>query len=88
MSTYYNIYAINGRTGRITARTGAPDYDTAIHYACGLSIGAKAFQKSAFTAIYEAGGKLVHTCDYFSDYKPVSGTEAGLMEAANRIPTL
>lgn len=49
-----------------------------------ISIGARAFQKSAFTAIYEAGGKLVHTCDYFSDYKPVSGTEAGLMEAANR----
>ena len=84
MTTYYNIYAVNGRTGKIIALTGAPDYTTALHYACGLSIGARAFQKSAFTAIYEAGGKLVHTCDYFSDYKPVSGTEAGLMEAANQ----
>lgn len=84
MATYYNIYAINGRTGRITARTGAPDYDTAIHYACGLSIGARAFQKSAFTAIYEAGGKLVYTCDYSSGCTPLHGTEAGLMEATNR----
>lgn len=79
MSTYYNIYAINGRTGRITARTGAPDYTTALHYACGLSIGARAFQKSAFVAIYEAGGRLVHTCDYFNGCQPVSGTESELL---------
>lgn len=84
MSTYYNIYAINGRTGRIIAQAGAPDYTTALHYACGLSIGAMAFQKSAFAAIYEAGGKLIHTCDYLNSYKPVSGTEAELIEAANR----
>lgn len=80
MSTYYNIYAVNGRTGKIIARTGAPDKDTAILIASGLSIGAKAFQKSAFTAVYEAGGRLIHTCNYLNGYMPLSGTEAGLLK--------
>ena len=58
MATYYNIYAVNGRTGKIIARTGAPAKDMAFHIATGVAIGAHAFRKNAFVVVYEQGGDL------------------------------
>lgn len=81
MTTYYNIYAVNGRTGKIIARTGAPDESTAILIACGLSTGARAFQKTAFTIVYGEGGELLHTCDHCKDCIPVFRTEAEFLAA-------
>lgn len=70
--------------GRIITKSGALDENTAILIACGLSIGVRAFQKTAFAIVYEQGGKLLHTCDYCNiNHVPVFKTEAEFLAAYN-----
>lgn len=80
---YYNVYAVNGRTGETITKSGTPDKNTALYLAMGICIGVKAFRKNAFTAVYEKNGKLVSTCDHTTSCVPVSKNESGLLEAAN-----
>lgn len=83
MATYYNIYAVNGRTGKIIARTGAPAKDMAFHIAIGVAIGAHAFRKNAFVVVYEQGGDLSHSCNHSRSSCPIFNTEAEFLAAYN-----
>lgn len=81
MATYYNIYAVNGRTGKIIARTGAPAKDMAFHIATGVAIGVHSFRKNAFVVVYEQGGDLSHSCNHSRRSYPIFNTEADLLAA-------
>lgn len=41
MATYYSIYAVNGRTGKIITKSGAPEIEMAKYLAGGIAIGAR-----------------------------------------------
>lgn len=80
---YYNVYAVNGRTGKIIARTGAPEIEMAKCFAEGIAIGARAFQQTAFAVVYEKDGKLIGSINHSWKFVPFYSTEAELLAAYN-----
>lgn len=83
MATYYNIYAVNGRTGKIITKSGAPEIEIAKCLADGIAIGARAFQQTAFAVVYEKDGKLIGSVNHSWVFVPFYRTEAEFLAAYN-----
>lgn len=83
MATYYNIYAVNGRTGRIIVKSGAPEIEIAKCLADGIAIGAQAFQQTAFAVVYEKDGELIGSVNHSWHFVPFFRTEAEFLTAYN-----
>lgn len=81
MATYYSIYAVNGRTGKIITKSGAPEIEMAKYLAGGIAIGARAFQQTAFAVVYEKGGKLIGSFNHSWEFVPFYRTEAEFLAA-------
>ena len=83
MTTYYNIYAVNGRTGRIIVKSGAPEIEMAKCLADGITIGARAFQQTAFAVVYEKDGELIDSVNHSWNFVPFFRTETEFLAAYN-----
>lgn len=83
MVTYYSIYAVNGRTGKIITKSGAPEIEMAKYLAGGIAIGARAFQQTAFAVVYEKDGKLIGSINHSWKFVPFYSTEAEFLAAYN-----
>lgn len=81
MYIYISKEAVNGRTGKIITKSGAPEIEMAKCLADGIAIGARAFQQTAFAVVYEKDGKLIGSVNHSWEFVPFFRTEAEFLAA-------